>query len=243
MHSFLRPGSLGLAALGLALSSSLAARAQDAAPPAAPAAPAAPAEDQRPLSPAQIALFETPHLRNVQQPETLSYRYLREGPAAFTDTVAVHVRQVNADGTKDLSFDYLTGDRRVGFPELDHFRGNPLLMQVLERDVDDMKGAVGISSSWFRNRIREAFVDQAEVADATTEVGGAAVPARRITVRPYAHEERLARIRSLQEKTYSFVLADSVPGMIAEIDIDTPADAAMQAPAMSEKVVFEGVTP
>lgn len=229
---------LAASALAVALTSPHPSRAQEAVAKETPQE-----DDVRPLSPAQIALFETPHLRNVTEPETLSYRYLREGPAAFTDSVAVHVKHVNPDGTKDLSFDYLTGERHVGFPELDHFRGNPLLMQVLERDVADMKTAVGVSSSYFRNRIRESFVDAATVSETTATVGDGSVPARRITIQPYAHEQRLERIKSLQEKTYSFLLADGVPGMVAEIDIDTPADAAMQAPAMSEKIVFDGVRP
>lgn len=207
------------------------------------AAAADPDQDARPLSAAQVALFETPHLRNVTRPETLSYRFLRAGPGGFDDTVAVHVDRVNADGTKDLSFDYLTGERRVAMPQIGGFRGNPLLVEVLQRDVDDMKDAVGISAAFFRNRIREAFVDQATVVDATAHADGRDVPARRITIQPYAHVDRLDRIKSLQAKTYSFLLSDEVPGMIAEIDIETPADAAMQAPAMSEKIVFDQAQP
>ena len=113
----------------------------------------APADDPRPLSPAQVALFETPHLRNVDRPETLDYAFTREGPGGFADTVAVHVLRVNPDGTKSLGFDYLTGERRVRFPELDNFRGNPLLMLTLERDVNEMKDTIGVSSSLFRNKI------------------------------------------------------------------------------------------
>ena len=70
-------------------------------------------DDLRPLSPAQVALFETPHLRNVDHPETLDYGFTRQGPAGFTDKVALHVRRVNPDGTKSLAFDYLTGERQV----------------------------------------------------------------------------------------------------------------------------------
>lgn len=204
-------------------------------------APPAPDEDRRPLSAAQIALFETPHLHNVTVPETLRYAVVRTGPGAFTDSVALHVRHLNADGTRDLSFDYLTGERHVGLPELDHFGGNPLLMLALDRDVVDMKAALGVSEAFFRNRIRESFVDAAKLSATTAPLDGGTVAARRITVQPFAHEERLQRIASLQAKTYSFVLADDVPGMIAEIDIDTPADTAMQAPAMSQHITFAGV--
>ena len=209
----------------------------------APARAQAPADDLRPLSPAQVALFETPHLRNVDRPETLDYGFTREGPGGFTDTVALHVRQVNSDGTKSLAFDYLTGERRVRFPELDNFRGNPLLMLTLERDVNEMKEAVGLSTSYFRNKIREAFVTGAAIADGTFELDGAAVPARVITVQPFAGEARLERIPSLQAKRYVFVLADAVPGTLAEIRIDTPADAKMDTPAFRQRTVFTGVEP
>ncbi len=202
-----------------------------------------PPEDTRPLSAAQLALFETPHLRNVDRAETLDYGFVREGPAAFTDKVAVHIRRVNADGTKNLAFDYLTGDRQVRFPELDNFRGNPLLMLALERDVLEMKEHVGLSTSYFRNKIREAFVTGAVIKDLTFDLAGTAVPAREITVRPFEGDKRLERIPSLQAKTYSFTLADAVPGTLAEIRIGTPADTAMDAPAMTQRITFTGVEP
>ncbi len=198
-------------------------------------------EDTRPLSPAQLALFETPHLRNVEHPETLDYGFVREGPAGFTDRVAVHVRRVNPDGTKNLTFDYLTGEHQVKFPELDNFRGNPLLMLTLERDVDEMKEHVGLSTTYFRNKIREAFVTGAEVKEATFDLAGTAVPAREITVHPFEHDQRLERIPSLQAKAYTFVLADAVPGTLAQIRIGTPADTAMDAPAMTQLITFTGV--
>ena len=211
-------------------------------PPAARAdSPAA--EDTRPLSPAQVALFETPHLSNVAAPETLEYGFVQAGAAGFTDTVAVHIRSVNADGTKNVAFDYLTGEHKVRFPELDHFRGNPLLMLALDHDVNDMKDAVGLSASFFRNKIRQAFVADATIKDTTFILDGSPVPAREITIHPFAGEERLSRITSLQGKSYSFVLADAVPGTLAEIRIATPADAAMTAPAFSQQITFAGVQP
>ena len=202
-----------------------------------------PPEDARPLSPAQVALFETPHLSNVDHPETLDYGFVREGPAGFTDKVALHVRRVNSDGTKSLAFDYLTGERQVRFPELDNFHGNPLLMLTLERDVTEMKEHVGLSTSYFRNKIREAFVTKAVITEATFDLAGTAVPARVITVQPFQDEQRLERIPSLQAKRYSFTLADAVPGMLAEIRIGTTADIKMDTPAMSQRTTFTGVEP
>ena len=200
------------------------------------------AEDTRPLSPAQVVLFETPHLRNVTQAGTLAYDFVRDGVAGFSDTVAVHVRRVNPNGTKDLAFDYLSGPRRVQFPELDGFRGNPVLMHTLERDTVAMKEALGVSSNYFRNKIRESFVS-ATVSDATYMLDGKPVPARVVVVRPFEGDTRLQRMASVQAKTYTFVLCDAVPGTVAEIRIEMPADGPMAAPAFAERVTFKGVTP
>ena len=199
-------------------------------------------DDTRPLSPAQLALFETPHLQNVSQAGTLIYDFTRDGPAGFSDTVAVHVRRVNPNGTKDLTFDYLTGPRRVQFPELDGFRGNPLLMHTLERDTLAMKDALGVSSNYFRNRIREAFV-AAGVSDGTFTLDGKEVPARIVVLRPFKDDPRLQRLTSVQAKTYTFVLSDAVPGTVAEIRIEMPADGPMAAPAFAERTTFKGLTP
>lgn len=188
-------------------------------------------------------MFDTPHLANISRPETLRYAYRRVGPAAFTDIIAIHVKKINNDGTKELAFDYLTGPHHVFFPELDHFRGNPLLMLALERDVSAMNQAIGISNAFLRNRIREAFLDSATVSNTMITFEDKPTPARIVTVKPFAREPRLERIPSLQAKTYTFVLADAVPGMIDEIRIETPEDPALQAPALSEQLTFAGVAP
>ncbi len=143
-------------------------------------------QDTRPLSSAQTALFETPHLRNVSQAETLEYSFVRSGASGFTDRVEIHIGAPHADGTKSVSFDFLTGARHLPYPTVDNFAGNPLLMMFLERDVRDMKEQLGLSATYFRNRIREAFVDRAVVADASFMLDGRALPAREITVRPFA---------------------------------------------------------
>ncbi len=194
------------------------------------------------LSPAQSALFDTPHLSNVTSPETLRYAYRQVGADEFSDTILVHVKEINADGTKNLSFDYLTGSHRIAYPTIADFHGNPLLMLVLDQDVDDMNKAVGLSQAYLRNRIREAFLN-APITATTANAAGQPLPARLIKIKPFAGLERLERIPSLQNKTYSFTLSESLPGMIASIAIETPSDPALNAAAFAKTITFEGVSP
>ena len=69
------------------------------------------------------------------------------------------------------------------------------------------------------------------------------MPARVVAVQPFLGETRLERIPSLQAKSYTFVLADAVPGTLAEIRIETPADAKMDTPAFGSRTLFTGVEP
>jgi hypothetical protein len=199
--------------------------------------------DAPPLSPAQTALFETPHLSNIAHPETLDYRYEQTGPAGFADQVAVHIDQIHPDGTKYVSFEFLTGARHAFFPAVDDFSGNPLLMVFLEHDVDAMRDQVGVAAAYFRNRIRAAFVDRAQMSDTSIQLDGQTVPARRITLKPFADDHRFDRLPTIQGKTYDFVLSDRVPGQLAELGTATPADPAAGAPAWTERLSFIGERP
>jgi len=197
--------------------------------------------DPLPLSPAQTLLFDTPHLKNIMHAEKLRYAFSQTGPAAFDDTIILSVKHVNEDGTKSVTFDYLTGDHRQVFPELDHFRGNPLIMLALEQNVDQLNAALGISKASLRNRIRDSFLTGATVEPTKVTVDGTALPGQVVTVTPFAHVDRFDKIPSLQARSYRITVAPDVPGGIAGIAIDTPADASLGAPAFSQKISFTGV--
>jgi len=198
---------------------------------------------EEPLSPAQILLFETPHLKSIEHPMTLEYSFHRVGPGAFDDRVLERIGQIHPDGTKYVSIDFLSGDHHQFFPAVDDFRGNPLLMLFLEHDVQQMKAQIGVAAAYFRDRVRDAFVDQATIENVSISLDGKAVPARRITMRPFASDARFAGLPAVQNKTYVFVLADAVPGMLQELRVDVPADPSVGAPALSEQIVFKEERP
>lgn len=205
--------------------------------------PAAGEPDTRPLSPAQIALFETPHLQNITHPEALEYRYQRDGVGGFSDSITERIEKIHPDGTKYVGFTFLTGEHNEFFPAVDNFHGNPLLMLFLEHDVREIRAATGITATHCRNRIREAFVDRAHITDAQVTVDGKSVPARRITLQPFLDDPRFANLPEFRDKTYTFVLADQVPGMIEELSAEQPADPGTGVPALTERITFAGEKP
>ena len=98
------------------------------------------------------------------------------------------------------------------------FRGNPVLMYFLEHDVEDMNLMTGGAATYFRNRIRQAFVDRARLKPVEIERAGAKVPATEITLVPFKDDPNLAAFPGVADKRYRFLISDAVPGSIYEID-------------------------
>lgn len=203
------------------------------------AAPAG-AQQDPPLSPAQVALFETPHLDAIHHPLKLDYAFRREeeGREAVEDRITMEVRAAQPDGRHDVHPEFLTGERRIPYPAALSFRGNPLLMFALDRDTREIAAATGGSVTWFRNRLRRALVDQAPLRWTTLRPAGtdAPVPAIEIEMAPFRGE---ARARRYQERRYLFLLAEAVPGGVAEIRTTLPAGEGRGA--IVETIVFTGV--
>jgi hypothetical protein len=190
------------------------------------------AADQPPLSAAQVALFESDHLAEITSPAILDYNFQHVGSEPYEDNVVLMLSGVHNDGSKDVSVEFLTGEHRMEFSPVSRFHGNPLIMYFLEWDVRGMHKLTGGSALYFRNRIREAFADQAEIADTWITVNGRTEPATAITLQPYQHDPGIERYAAFRDKSYRFVLSPAVPGRIYEIEASLPAN-----PAGAEAVV------
>lgn len=203
------------------------------------AAPAPAADDTRPLSKAQILLFDTNHFAGIEHPERLEYRFEHAAGRTgerYVDRVHLDVRP-REDGAKNVWVDFLTGSRHVPFPPLMGFHGNPVLMYFLERDVEAMHAQTGGAATYFRNRIRHAFVDRAELREVELQRDGKTERATEITVVPFRGDLRIVAFPGLEEKRYRFVLSDAVPGAVYEIGVEVPGKPG-EAPLLLETLTF-----
>ena len=198
------------------------------------------AQQALPLSPAQVALFETPHLDGIRAPIRLDYVFRREeeGRETVEDRITLEIRAVNPDGRHDVHPEFLTGERRIPYPSALGFRGNPLPMFALDRDTRELAAATGGSAIWFRGRVRQALVDQATLRETTLQQPGGSAAAVEIELAPFRNEPRAGRY---QERLYHFVLSAAVPGGIAEIRTSLPAGEGRGA--VSETILYAGSRP
>ncbi|MBD0275623.1 MAG: hypothetical protein ICV73_27305 [Acetobacteraceae bacterium] len=192
------------------------------------------------MSPAQIALFETPHLASLRPPLRLDYAFRREegGKEPVDDTIRLALRASAGGDCCDVSPEFLTGPRALPYPPARSFHGNPLLLFALDRDTRELSAATGGTPNWFRNRFRQALATAAEVRPAEVEHEGRRVPATLITLRPYEGEPRAGRY---QHRLYAFALSEAVPGRIHSIRTELPAEG--DAAAVVESIAFVGTSP
>jgi hypothetical protein len=198
------------------------------------------AEETPPLSEAQVLLFETPHLAALQPPLRLNYGFLREeaGHAPVEDAIRLSIRAGEAPGRRDVVPEFLTGERAIHYPPAPAFRGNPLLLYALDRQVRELSAATGGTQSWFRNRIRQALALAPPPQRQTIPFEGRDIEVAEITLQPFAGEPRAGRF---QDQYLRFALAEAVPGWIQAIDTDLPAGAA--GGAVRETIRFAAAVP
>ena len=196
------------------------------------------------MSPAQLVLFETPHLAALRPPLRLDYDFRREeaGKDPVADTIRLAVRaSAGGRGCCDVSPEFLTGPRAIHYPQASNFRGNPLLLFALDRDTRELGAATGGTQTWFRNRFRRALADAADLRPAEIEHDGRRVAASVITLHPYKGEPRAGRY---QHRLYAFTLSEAVPGWVRVIRTELPADGGgAAAGTVVESISFAGAAP
>lgn len=167
------------------------------------------------ISAAETLLFQTNHLQNVRAPATLTYAFHKEGSAApgFDD----EVRLVLADGKPTATLQFLTGARQVAAPPVDNPEGNPVLLGFLEHDIAEMQRLTGGARNHFRQRIRLALAESAQVRASHFSYAGKTVDGSEIVIQPYQTDPMRARFEQYAGKRYTFVVSPQVPGGVYQV--------------------------
>ncbi|WP_119154347.1 hypothetical protein [Caldimonas tepidiphila] len=202
--------------------------------------PAQAAESSSELSAAEQIVFNGPHLQNVRPPQSLHYRFQKSGPLepGFEDEVQLALRPGPKGGCCSASGRFLSGERQLSLPEIEDARSNPVILYFLEHDVREMQRRTKGQSSYFRKRIRLAMVERASVADTVVRWGGAELPAREVSLTPYADDPLRARFERFAGKEYRFVLAPGVPGGVYQIRTRVPGARPADPPALEETMTL-----
>lgn len=189
----------------------------------------------------QLLFFEN-HLKSIQSPTTLHYRFEKSGSMeqGFTDEIRVRIQELQKSGGKKVAIDYFSGTRARYIPEFENATGNPLLVVFLQRDVREMSRLTGGNWRHFQKMMKLALENSARVSSKTVEHDGKRLPAWEIMVTPYSDDKLLMQHKEFMEKYYRITLVDAVPGGIYSIHAVTPSADGANTPLVQETVTFSG---
>jgi hypothetical protein len=194
------------------------------------------------ISRAETLLFMTPHLKDVPAPSRLHYRFRKSGTLeeGFSDSIDIDIVG-EPDGSRTGTTRFFSGKRQIKYPQVDHAEGNPVLLFYLEREIREMARLTGGQANHFRQRIRTALAESAQIKDVDIRFGGQTIRAQQITISPYDSDPNRARFERLAAKQYVFTLCEKIPGLVYQVHAYVPAasGSTKEVPVLDEILTFQ----
>ena len=193
------------------------------------------------MSSANIALFIDEHLKSIEEPSRIFYKFEKESTREdnFIGNVVLNIVKVDDDNSKHITFRYLKGRNKVRFPPQIGAKGNPVFMLFFERDSRDMQRLTGGNALFFRSRIRHTIA-ATEIKDTEINLDNKKIPAKIISFQPFTETELKNRVSRYKTKKFIIIMSDEIPGYIYKIetfikDLEDPDD------MVKETLQFQGI--
>ena len=193
------------------------------------------------MSSANIALFIDEHLKKINEPSRIYYKFIKESTREdnFKGNVVLNIVKIDDDKTKHITFRYLKGRNKVRFPPQVGAKGNPVFMLFFERDARDMQRLTGGNALFFRSRIRHSIA-ATDVEDIEFNFNGEKYSGKQVSFQPFLETELKNRVSRYKTKKFIVTMSENIPGFIYKIetyikDLENPDD------RVRETLTFQGI--
>ena len=193
------------------------------------------------MSSANIALFIDEHLKKINEPSRIYYKFIKESTREdnFKGNVVLNIVKIDDDKTKHITFRYLKGRNKVRFPPQVGAKGNPVFMLFFERDARDMQRLTGGNALFFRSRIRHSIA-ATDVEDIEFNFNGEKYSGKQVSFQPFLETELKNRVSRYKTKKFIVTMSENIPGFIYKIetyieDLENPDD------KVKETLSFQGI--
>jgi hypothetical protein len=208
----------------------------------------APAAEETRFSEAEKLLWMGDQLKAVRQPATLHYSFARAGTyeQGFTDSVVLQITRVKANGLKDGTLQFFSGDRNFPVPPAEDTDANPVLKIYFQGDVYEMNRLTDPDGKsrerwrYFQRRVKLALSEAATVTPTSINFAGQPLEAKAISFQPYHNDPKRAEFEQFADKRYTVVVSDKLPGYLYSIETFIPGPAGAP-PLIQETLKLETV--
>lgn len=179
------------------------------------------------LNEAQSWIYDRSHLSNTTAGQTLDYSYTGEDAASATidDMASLSIVAKRDEETRDVEISFLTGERHLPLPPFSGYRGNPVIIAMLEHIAQTMSSKSGGGALYFRNRIRDSLagndvvLEPHKISYADKEYSGT-----KLTFYPFLNDEYLDIDNVLRQSQFSIELSDDIPGGVFSVQVTATGD-------------------
>lgn len=182
------------------------------------------------LTEAQSWVYDRGHLANTDEGQILKYRLVGEGAGenqtqSIEDQASVSVKATHSDGRRDVEIDFLSEDRHIALPPFSGYRGNPIIIAMLEHIAQSMSARSGGGALYFRNRIRDALASEdVELQKKNTRYNNTDILATVLTFYPFVEDQHLAADDILRQASIDIELSDDIPGGVVSVAVTARND-------------------
>ena len=203
------------------------------------------------FSEAEKRMWMTDQLQAVHKPGDLRYEFHKTGSfePGFSDSVLLKVRKLNADGSKDVSLEFFTNERRAPTPPQETLSINPVLRTYMEGDIREMNrltdpdGTASERWRYFQRRIKFALAESAQVKPVQFDFDGRRWQGHEISFAPYADDPRRNQFEKFADKRYRVIVSDDLPGYVYRIETEVPGGKDASEPLIREVLELTKIQP
>ncbi len=196
------------------------------------------------LSDAEILLWETDQLSNIDKTGTIRYEFERTGSmeGGFTDFVELNINEIKEDGMKSAAVIFFSEERNQDVAPNENTNGNPVLGVYLQGDVYEMNRLTEGSWRYFHKRIKLALADDAKIEPVIIKIDGKELNAKKVTITPYENDPKRKIFEQYADKIYEITVSEDIPGMLYEIRTIIPgSEKDSSVPMVVETLVYAGI--
>jgi len=180
------------------------------------------------LTEAQTWIYDHGHLANTSEGQVLSYSYSSQDDASLSvdDAASLSITGTHDDGRRDVQIDFLSDERHLPLPPFSGYRGNPVIIAMLEHIAQSISSQTGGGALYFRNRIRDALASEdVELEEQIITYNDNEYTATRITFYPFVNDEHIGADELVRQSRFSIALSDDVPGGVFSVEATASRDA------------------
>ena len=174
------------------------------------------------LNEPQTLIYDTDHLGKTKEGSSIIYTYERTQNDAepLSDEVILSIKKSREDARRDVSVNFLSGDIKLHLPDFDNYRGNPVIIGMLEHVAQSMGYDTGGGALYFRNRIRDQLASKHVTVNRRSDsavMADQSIAVAEFSFAPLKNDPYVGDNPELTEATITLTFSEEIPGYLVSI--------------------------